>query len=163
MCTVSDGDTGVLALLTFVGCASLGWVGKVVVELGAAGAVYSATLLSPAPGSANASVAPISVRRHQSREKLQNIGTPPPNVTLPPWAQLFIDGRPFPPFDNRTEAPRKRGCIANDAFGEGCYFSDAMICVGFGDRLKVGMVGADGDPAVSTDRGRVKRGGGGAG
>jgi hypothetical protein len=52
------------------------------------------------------------------------------------------------PRDVRPPPPRTRGCITTDAFGEACYFRDAMVCVGFGDRLRVGLVVAEGDPLL---------------
>ena len=74
----------------------------------------------------------------------------------------MLDGRPFPPNDTRVVPPRLRGCIANDAFGEGCYFRDAIVCVGFGNRLRVGLVVNASDPllkapqAVSGGHGRME-------
>ncbi len=158
--------TVTLGVLTLVGSVGVGWMAHEVVELSELDVVVVSSLKMLSGSSPTPWLVPEPVDPEPSEEPLpsykpRHIGTPPPNVTLPPWAQLFIDGRPFPPFDNRTEASRKRGCIANDAFGEGCYFSDAMICVGFGDRLKVGIVVEDGDPLLTTDRWRVKRGEGG--
>jgi hypothetical protein len=54
------------------------------------------------------------------------------------------------PRDTRNPPSRTRGCITTDAFGEACYFRDAMVCVGFGDALRVGLVVPEGDPLLDS-------------
>ena len=49
----------------------------------------------------------------------------------------------------------------DDRSGEACYYHDAMFCVGFGDRLHMGIIVKEDDPLLTTERGRLVRGNGG--
>ena len=53
------------------------------------------------------------------------------------------------PRDPRVLVAPKRGCITTDATGEGCYFHDAMVCVGLHSQSLVGIVVEEGDELLA--------------
>lgn len=53
------------------------------------------------------------------------------------------------PKDPRIHMAPTRGCVTTDSMGEGCYFLDAMVCVGLHSESLVGVVVEEGDELLA--------------
>ena len=135
------------AVVAFIASASVGWMTTEVVDFGSTWATSVTSNAAKAPSTPTESAS----RTETVRTNAAGVSPSASPGPLSPGVELRVDGRPFPPRDTRPAPVRMRGCIANDAFGEGCYFRDAMVCVGFGDHLRVGLVVEEGDPLLKAE------------
>ena len=135
------------AVVAFIASASVGWMTTEVVDFGSTWATSVTSNAAKAPSTPTESAS----RTETIRTNAAGVSPSASPGPLSPGVELRVDGRPFPPRDTRSAPVRMRGCIANDAFGEGCYFRDAMVCVGFGDHLRVGLVVEEGDPLMKAE------------